>query len=266
MEEKINYLKKVNEFIDSDLGTMREIASEDNNLFYKIIEFPLKIITVLGVFAGFGFTGVSHVKNIWLFAAGELFFAVAVILGLNWYKKIVVSHKVTYKKYIEGLGEHIDRWQEIGLTIAREGCDDEKFKKYLSEMQNKGSEIFKKKPEGNDFIINVVLWFFPIAVILLLLSFLPINYIWEPVLKIPSYGVIFSVTALVLQLLGTGILAWPLLQFKRDLDDDLIVGEERKGEKYFYTRKGFLKDKRLGLWGLGLLGLGFLIQLSSMIL
>jgi len=266
MEEKINYLNKVDEFIDSDLGTMREIASEDNNLFYKIIEFPLKIITVLGVFAGFGFTGVSLVRNIWLFVAGELFFAGAVIFGLNWYKKIVVSHKVTYKYYIERLGEHINRWREISLTIAREGCDDEKFKKYIVEMQNKGSEIFGKKPEGNDFIINVILWLFPIAVILLLLSFLPINYIWEPVLRIPSYGGIFLIAALVLQLLGTGILARPLLQLKRDLDDDLIVGEERKGEKYFYTRRGFLKDKKLGLWGLGLLGFGFLIQLLSMIL
>ena len=84
------------------------------------------------------------------------------------------------------------------------------------------------------------------------------------------YRKFFSIFSLLLNIIGTIILSLPLLKTTRDLDDDLIVGENHEvvngKEKFFYTRKRFLKDRKLGLWGLGLLGFGFLIQLLFIIL
>ena len=80
----------------------------------------------------------------------------------------------------------------------------------------------------------------------------------------------FQALSLFLNLLGAVLLAIPLLRTKRDLDDDLIIQDNRKmfrgEEKYSYTTRGFLKDRRHGLWGLGLLGLGLLIQSILVIL
>ena len=176
MTEKIDYLKKVEGFIDNALKTMLEVVLESNKLFYKIIEFPLRIVIVLGIFAGFGFTGISYVENIWLFIAGEFCFAIAVITGLYWYKKIILNHKTIYKGYVDKLNKYIEKWESIGLDIAKEGVDDRKFKENVLRMQKESSEIFQKRPQVSDFILNMILWIFGIAVILLLFSFLPVNW------------------------------------------------------------------------------------------
>lgn len=80
----------------------------------------------------------------------------------------------------------------------------------------------------------------------------------------------FQALSLLFNLSGAILLIIPLLRVKQDLDDDLIIQSNRKmvmgEEKHFYTRRGFLKDMRYGLWGLGLLGLGFLIQFILVIL
>jgi len=72
--------------------------------------------------------------------------------------------------------------------------------------------------------------------------------------------------SLVLNLTGTILLAIPLVRSKKSLDDDLVIlkqGQPRPGEdeKKYYTTVGFLKDRKLGLIGLSLLAVGFLIQL-----
>lgn len=71
--------------------------------------------------------------------------------------------------------------------------------------------------------------------------------------------------SVVLCFLGTFILAIPFLKKEENIDNDEIVEDRREGcgnnEKYFYTKRGFLKDRRISLWGLGFLGIGFFIQL-----
>jgi len=81
-----------------------------------------------------------------------------------------------------------------------------------------------------------------------------------------GWRVIFQIIGLFLGVLGATILALPLIRVKRDLDDDLITWGAKKGGDYFYTRRGFLKDRSSGLWGLGFLGVGFLFQLLSVAL
>lgn len=74
------------------------------------------------------------------------------------------------------------------------------------------------------------------------------------------------ILSLALNVLGAICLAIPLIRSKRDLDNDLVILKEgtpkqNEDEHKYYTTVGFLKDRKLGLIGLILLGIGFLIQL-----
>ncbi len=72
-------------------------------------------------------------------------------------------------------------------------------------------------------------------------------------------GLLFSIT-------GTMILAFPFLKTRRALEDDLLIDLDKNKEvsndqRHFYTRAGFLKDKKISLLGLAFLLTGFLMQL-----
>jgi len=80
---------------------------------------------------------------------------------------------------------------------------------------------------------------------------------------------ILSIVGLILNVVGTIILALPFLWIRRDLEDDLLVDGKKEiisgKEKIWYTRKGFLKERKITLIGLGLLFFGFLLQLIIVI-
>ena len=79
------------------------------------------------------------------------------------------------------------------------------------------------------------------------------------------YRINWQAVSVVLCFLGTFILAIPFLKREENIDNDEIIEDRREGsgdkEKYFYTRRGFLNDRLISLWGLGFLGIGFFIQL-----
>jgi len=79
------------------------------------------------------------------------------------------------------------------------------------------------------------------------------------------YQINWQVFSIILCFSGTFILASPFLKKEENIDNDEIIGDrrERNGnkEKYFYTRRSFIKERNNGLLGLGLLGFGFFIQI-----
>ena len=177
MEKQREYLKAFDSLIEGAVKIMREVALAGNKLFYKIIEFPLKIITVLGIFAGFGFTGISQVKNIWPFILGEACFSLSVVIGLIWYKQIVINHMKVYKDYIKNIDDYITELERIKKeNITEDSYNDEKLKEDMTTMQKKQSKIFEERPKGNDLALNAIILIFIIGIISLLFSFLPINF------------------------------------------------------------------------------------------
>jgi hypothetical protein len=84
-----------------------------------------------------------------------------------------------------------------------------------------------------------------------------------------SCKLFLNLAGLAFNILGTLILALPLLSVKKDLDDDLLVGGGRKivqgKEKITYIRRGFYKDRNITLLGLFFLLLGFVIQFVQLI-
>ena len=74
------------------------------------------------------------------------------------------------------------------------------------------------------------------------------------------------ILSLILNILGTILLAIPLVKSKKNIDDDLIITKngspkQNEDDNKYYKTFGLLKNKKLVLWGLILLGLGFVFQL-----
>lgn len=77
---------------------------------------------------------------------------------------------------------------------------------------------------------------------------------------------ILIIIGLGLNLLGTIILVFPVLSIKELLDDTKIMksGENKEGESWVIT-EGRKKIRKISLLGLGLISLGFAIQIISFI-
>ncbi len=76
--------------------------------------------------------------------------------------------------------------------------------------------------------------------------------------------------SLILSISGTICLTIPLIQSKKNLDDDLVLlsketPKSSEDDNEYYTTIGFRKNKRLGLAGLTLLLAGFILQFIAAI-
>lgn len=81
-------------------------GEDQKTLFYKILDSTTRLIQVIGVVAGFGFTGISGVEHRFLFVAGEFFLLAAIFIGLLWTEKI-------YRVNLKGSDEEVSRVKNI---------------------------------------------------------------------------------------------------------------------------------------------------------
>ncbi|MFA6097639.1 MAG: hypothetical protein WC788_08525 [Candidatus Paceibacterota bacterium] len=136
------------------------------------------------------------------------------------------------------------------------------------------SQSLEKKEFKVDYWPEALYMCLVISAILFVLSLVNnhFNFAFQQVSKISNIDPLFflEVVGICLNVAGTIVLAIPLLQVKKDIDDDEIIDDHREDsngeEKYYYTKRGFIKDKNLGLLGLGLLGLGFMVQFFLVLL
>ena len=76
-------------------------GEDQKTLLYKILNSTTQLIQVIGVVAGFGFTGLGYVKNFSLFFAGEFLLFIAIFVGLFWTQKIYKTNFVNTKLEIQ---------------------------------------------------------------------------------------------------------------------------------------------------------------------
>lgn len=81
-------------------------GEDQKTLFYKIFDSTTKLIQVIGVVAGFGFTGLGYVEHRSLFITGEFFLLVAIFIGLLWTQKI-------YRENLKNSDKEVDRVKNI---------------------------------------------------------------------------------------------------------------------------------------------------------
>ncbi|GEM_PF-3340180 len=117
--------------LQSDI--MRELTDKQLDLFFKSSDYVYKIVTSIGLIAGFGFTASSIIKNMLRFSFGEAFLISAIAYGLFLIPKIyneeMTSLEISSKKYRD-----IFNKRNTDLTIVVNGyIHDETVK--LSEVQ-----------------------------------------------------------------------------------------------------------------------------------
>ncbi|MCX6789852.1 MAG: hypothetical protein NTZ42_04605 [Candidatus Gribaldobacteria bacterium] len=82
------YESQGSQFFQLERKILKDHGKNQKTLFYKILNSTTKLIQVVGVVAGFGFTGLGFVENRNLFIFGEFFLFVTIFVGLLWIQKI----------------------------------------------------------------------------------------------------------------------------------------------------------------------------------
>lgn len=108
MEEKIEYytnedIKKFHEIkgtpnLQLQADVKKAYGEAEIQLFDKTLDFTYKILTTIGLVAGFGFTAISKVITIYLFVFGEGLLLSAILLGIFWVQKIYLSNLKSVQK------------------------------------------------------------------------------------------------------------------------------------------------------------------------
>jgi len=158
--------------------------SEDSKtLLYKILNSTVQLIQVIGVVAGFGFTGLGYVKNLPLFFMGEFLFFTAIFIGLFWTQKIYKSNFTSTNEEVERIKgvfkDRFDVFKQIynkALSATEKGEEIEIPRSLLSELMKKNNEFlenYKGKKVGKEEWepLPLLMFFFAIGSISLLLSF-----------------------------------------------------------------------------------------------
>lgn len=168
------YIKENESFIEHDFKILEEIAEETEKIFYDILEFTYKIITVIGLVAGFGFTGLNYVKTMYYFLIGEMLFFLSIGFGIFWIKCVYINIHTTYADYIKNLGECIDNRSKLYDKIFKVHNDDfQSIKEQFNVISEEEVKIFNKRPKIHKTDkINIMLYLFISGGVIILSSFL----------------------------------------------------------------------------------------------
>ncbi|MEI8337910.1 MAG: hypothetical protein WCF92_02040 [bacterium] len=136
--------------------------------------------------------------------------------------------------------------------------------KKIKELPNKDwSKPLEEEEFKADYWPETLYVCLILGVLLFVLSIIhyPIQYIN---LKVSFNSIFLSTTGLVLNTIAAGILIIPNIRKTRNIDDDFIVSMDKKTGDY--TQKKHLRERRLNVFGLILLALGFLLQLLGILI
>ncbi|MFH0739641.1 MAG: hypothetical protein V1819_00805 [bacterium] len=174
-EEILQKISEIQEYIDSAFATMKEIVKDHDKFLIRILELSYRVVTVVGIVAGFGFTGISSVINRNLFFIGEIFLFGVIFLGIFWLKKIYTDTKNIYNGYVNKIEKYIKDWEKIGLEVAR-GNFEHYTKDKIKEMEQAAEDIFEERLKNTDKVFSLMLLLFAVGSIILLSSFLDYNF------------------------------------------------------------------------------------------
>ena len=95
------YESQGSKFFQLESEILGEHGDNQKKLLYEVLTSTTQIIQVIGVVAGFGFTGLGYVKNIPFFFFGGALFFCAIFIGLLWTQKIYRSNLKSTDKEVE---------------------------------------------------------------------------------------------------------------------------------------------------------------------
>jgi len=126
-------------------------GEDQKTLLYKILNSTTQLIQVIGVVAGFGFTGLGSVKNLPLFFAGEFLLFVAIFIGLFWTQKIYKSNFAGTNAEVERVKgifkDRFDTFKKIydkALSATEKGEEIKIPQSLMSDLMKKNNEFLEK--------------------------------------------------------------------------------------------------------------------------
>lgn len=150
------------------------------DLYFKSVNFIYRIITVIGVIAGFGFTALGFVDNFWIFMAGELLLLSAIALGLYRTQQIYFTEAHHLWQEHEKISKHFEERNKIFDQIfhrAVAGSISTEDIRGLLEKDKELLTVFRGMLDSSGIkpikkMVNWILVFFMAGSAVLLISFL----------------------------------------------------------------------------------------------
>lgn len=116
------------------------------NMYLKLVDFTYHIVTVLGVVAGLGFTGLGYVKNLKLFVAGELVFFVGIAYGIFLVQFVYTGELLGLQKSLNKIKDHFRTRNELATKMLTEAAEQDSVSKEdiesLKKIDNETIKIF----------------------------------------------------------------------------------------------------------------------------
>ena len=159
---------------------MSEYGDREQELLYRFIGFTYQILSITGIFAGFGFTAISKVQNLPLFLSGQALLIFSILFGLWWLKRFYESNLQAIQQSADTVFKLYKERDKCYLAIAKDFTNKqelnkdnlllsmEKDQKILDFIASRTGENHDKKetpPHTIIFVVSVI------GVILLLSSF-----------------------------------------------------------------------------------------------
>ncbi|HCE31014.1 TPA: hypothetical protein DEQ89_03280 [Candidatus Daviesbacteria bacterium] len=157
---------------------MAEYGKNEIDLLYRFIGFTYQMLSIVGIFAGFGFTAIDRVKNLYIFLTGEAMLVSSILVGLWWLKRFYESNLSAIQKSSNTVSELYKDRDKVYLEISKDYMNSQTLKKSnmlaISEKNNKILEFIGRKKEQKDEIPphRVILILSVVGILLLLSSFL----------------------------------------------------------------------------------------------
>ncbi len=150
------YESQGSKFFQLEGEILKAHGEDQKTLLYKILNSTTQLIQVIGVVAGFGFTGLGHVKNLPLFFAGEFLLFITVFIGLFWTQKIYKSNFVNINeeiKRVKGIFKNrFDVFKKIydkALSAIETGVKIKVPHSLLNELMKKNNELLEDYQNKN---------------------------------------------------------------------------------------------------------------------
>lgn len=147
---------------------MSEYGKAEMKLIDDLLSFSYKILQVIGIFAGFGFTAIQAVKHQWLFALGEIILFSGIVYGIYEVKKIYAKNLEAVQKSSRRKFDVFNKKSAFFIKYINEFADTEqldllRFKGELKKLDDKllkefseDKETDKKKDEG-EFLDRIII-------------------------------------------------------------------------------------------------------------
>lgn len=196
-EESLNFLQRMSsDFHRLYAEVMREYVEKEMKLIDNTLDFGYKIIQVIGIVAGFGFTALGLVKSIFLFIGGELLLISSIVYGVYQIKRFYTTNlegmQQARTKVSKLFREKSQLFQDVITGGVKEGkIDITEFQTRLGSIDSRILEEFSSKqdePSKNEGrFLDVIILLLILGGLALLLSFAEVPLInWEKLIGLFS--------------------------------------------------------------------------------